>query len=40
VTDIRFDFTRRIVGDRWWVIGREPGTRRWAIAVRADTGRI
>ena len=26
-------------GDRWWVVGREAGTGRWALAVSADAGR-
>ncbi len=26
-------------GDRWWVVGREPATGRWALAVSADAGR-
>lgn len=39
LTDIVFDPTWKLAGDRWWAIGHVPGTGGWAIAITADAGR-
>ena len=39
LTEIMFDPSRMVRGDRWWVVGREPGTGRPALAISADAGR-
>jgi hypothetical protein len=39
LTEIMFGPSRMLRGDRWWVVGREPGTGKWSLAISADAGR-
>jgi len=39
LTDIMFDPTWMVAGDRWWAAGHDPTTGKWALAVTADAGR-